>query len=225
MDVDRWLGSITLYEAVQIWAQFNASCEPNHTVLWSGVGFEMVERWATEHHRKTLTQAMGPLMDISNPICRYHLKNKNQWSRYVHAASILFALFISRGTEVVVLTPHPPQRLNPFGESFYQNIEEPWLTACCDTDNFKILFAHPRIKEAKNYVYEYWPVDKVDEWKARYPNTEMSQKWQRHNQNEKISNYEPLELRQARNSVMSKLYLYKTGASIYWTATVRQDAR
>ncbi|KAJ6781010.1 hypothetical protein PWT90_09606 [Aphanocladium album] len=228
MDVDKWLGSITLYEASQIWARFNSCCDASRLVLWSGIPFARAERWARQHGRQTLTQAMGPLMDKSDPRCRVHCKTANQWRRYVHAASILFTLYVSGGDEVVVLTPHPPQRLNPHRESYYQNIEEPWLKACCcaeeeETGTFQIRFAHPRVEEAQDYIYEYWPVDRVSAWTARYPNVPAAQqRWEHHCWgSQRMSAYGPEDLRRERSAVLEKLHLYRTGASVYWVATPR----
>ncbi|KAJ3489959.1 hypothetical protein NLG97_g5881 [Lecanicillium saksenae] len=221
MDVDKWLGSITLYEAVQIWTRFSETCEPRSVVFWSGIKFDQAQAWAARHGRKTLTLAMGPLMDKEHTCCRYHLKNIQQWCRYVHAASILLALFASNGTEVVVLTPHPPQRLNPYGESYYQNIEQPWLTACCDATNFRIQFAHPDIEEAKDDVYQYWPVDCVDGWTTKHPGAKAAYHWHRHSWDKvQMSHYSPDDLRRERCNVMQKMYLYRTGASIYWRVAV-----
>lgn len=222
MDVEKWLGSINLYEAAQIWSRFTDSCEPNELVLWCGVGFVPAENWARQHGRKTLTQAMGPLMDKSNPFCRYNFKHGDQWQRYVHAASILFTLYISNGDHVVVLTPQPPQRLNPRTESYYQIIEEPWLKACCDANKFKIMFAHPKVKAAEGDTYQYWPVDEVENWIARYPKLPAKTTHWQHRiwDNTKMSEYQPMDLRRERNDIMEKLYLYKTGASIYWVVAV-----
>lgn len=221
MDAERWLGSITLYEAAQIWGQFATSCDPSSLVLWSNVDFKTAQAWAVEHDRKTLTQAMGPLMDKAHPTCRFNFKDVDQWCRYVHAASILFALYISIGTKVTVLTPHPPQRLNPHGDSYYQNIEEPWLTSCCDARYFKIMFAHPTMEVAQNDEYEYWPVDKVKDWVSRYPSTLPKEQWQRHVWNPvEFSEYHAIDLKRERDNIMTKLYIYKTGATIYWGVTV-----
>lgn len=225
MDVDKWLGSITLYEAAQSWAQFVNTCEPNKLVLWSGIDFEQAESWARNHGRKTLTQAMGPLMDKSNSSCRYNIKEIEQWLLYVHAASILFALYISSGREVVVLTRHPPQRFNPYHESYYQNIEEPWLTACCDHEIFRILLAHPEIEGAGECIYQYWPVDKVGDWKSMFPDPKVTKTrpWPHHTWGSKLSEYYPRDLRRKRTNIIEKLCLYKTGASIYWSVAVRSS--
>ncbi|KAM3513209.1 hypothetical protein MY11210_003151 [Beauveria gryllotalpidicola] len=212
MDVDKRLGSITLYEAMQIWERFHAACSSSRLVLWSGIGFQQAEIWARDHDRQTLTQAMGSLMDKSDPACRHHVKTAAQWRLYVHAASILFTLFISTGPEVVVLTPHPPQRLNPHGASYYQRIEEPWLKACCDGEKFKIIFAHPRTKAARDHIYEYWPTDRVEEWTARYPGAEVVQHWGSRNWDvvQQSSNQQS-ELRQTRATILEKMFLYTKG--------------
>lgn len=223
MDVDKWLGSITLYEAAQIWARLNSTCNPNALVLWTGIHFDLAAEWAREHNRKTLTQALGPLMDRSSPTCRFHLKNPHQWALYVHAASILFTLFISTGDEVVVLVRHPPERFDPNRRSYYQNIEEPWLTSCCDRGRFKIMLAHPRVTEARDYMYQYWPVDNVQDWITTYPNPQVGKAWawQCHYWDSvQSSTYQPQDLMRERANIMQKLYLYKTGATIYWRVTV-----
>lgn len=217
MNVDLWLGFITLEEAAQIWARLHDSGEPSSMVLWSGVSFDRAESWAKDHGRQTLTQAMGPLMNKSNPSCPCSIKTSKQWARYVHAASILFALYISTGREVVVLTPHPPQRLNPYNISYYQKIEEPWLTACCDENEFKIMFAHPKIKAAKDYIYQYWPVDGVADWTAQFPRAEKKQNWRGNVWTAMVrSVYQPDELQQRRKNILENLYLYRTGASVNW---------
>lgn len=227
MDVDKWLGSVTLYEAAQIWERLNSTCEPHKLVLWSGIKFKQAEDWARQNNRKTLTQAMGPLMDKSSPTCRYNIKTDNQWCLYVHAASILFALYISKGKEVVVLARHPPERFNPYHESYYQNIEEPWLTACCDRDVFKIMLAHPQIEGAGDYIYQYWPVDRVNDWITSFPHAEAlkHRPWPPHSwDSAKMSEYGDGDLRRERCNIMEKLYIYKTGASIYWVVTVGSPA-
>lgn len=221
MDVDKWLGSITLYEAVQIWERFQTTCLASRLVLWSGISFEQAEIWARDHDCQTLTQAMGSLMDKSDPACCRHVKTAAQWKLYVHAASILFTLFISTGTEVVVLTPHPPQRLNPHGTSYYQRIEEPWLKAYCDGEKFKIMFAHPRIKAARDDIYEYWPTDRVGDWTARYPRAEVVQRWGSHNWDvEQQSSYQESELRHTRAAILENMFLYTSGAAVYWHVAV-----
>ncbi|OAR01626.1 hypothetical protein LLEC1_03281 [Akanthomyces lecanii] len=224
MDVDKWLGSVNLYEAAQIWARFNSACEPHRMVLWSGIGFQQAEDWARRHDRKTLTQAMGPLMDKSHPGCRRNMKSKLQWSLYVHAASILFALFISTGSEVVVLARRPPERFNPHHDSYYQNIEEPWFTACCDPDKFKIMLAHPQVKGAGDSLYQYWPVDQVDRWQSMFPHPKglKLRSWPHHVvDSAKTPECQESDLRRQGHTIMEKLYFYKTGASIYWAARVR----
>ncbi|KAJ4145610.1 hypothetical protein LMH87_004456 [Akanthomyces muscarius] len=227
MDIDLWLSFITLEEAAQIWTRFHDACEPNNLLLRRGVGFDQVESWAKEHDRRTLTQAMGPLKDKSDPSCRYRVKSAKQWTRYVRAASILFALYISTGREVVVLTPHPPQRLNPNHTSYCQNIEEPRLTSYCDENEFKIIFAHPRTKAVKDYIYQYWPLDCVAEWTAQFPGARKAQRWENHVWDDvKRLEHQPGELQQRRKSILENLYLHRTGASVSWpVAAPANDTR
>ncbi|KAM0670523.1 hypothetical protein ACQRIT_006917 [Beauveria bassiana] len=103
---------------------------------------------------------MGSLMNKSNPACRHDFRTPAQWSLYVHAASILFTLFISTGTE---------------------QIEKSYPKAFCDEERFKIMFVHPRIQAVRDDIYEYWLTDRVDEWTARYPGAEVVQRWKSRN--------------------------------------------
>ncbi|OAA77511.1 hypothetical protein LEL_04334 [Akanthomyces lecanii RCEF 1005] len=159
---------------------------------------------------------MGPLKDRSDLSCRYRVKSAKQWTRYVRAASILFALYISTGREVVVLTPHPPQRLNPTHTSYCQNIEEPRLTSYCDENEFKIIFAHPRTKAVKDYIYQYWPLDCVAEWTAQFPGARKAQRWENHVWDDvKRLEHQPGELQQRRKSILENLdYLYECRARL-----------
>ena len=135
----------------------------------------------------------------------------------MHAALILFALYISTGREVVVLTPHPPQRLNPHNVSYYQKIEEPWFNACWDENEFRIMFANPETEATKDYIYQYWPVDCVADWTAHSPGVEKAQHWRKHVWDAVLRlAYQSSEPQQRRKCILEELYLYGTGTSMYW---------
>jgi len=56
---------LTTDEEAQIHQQFQGDIwRCNNQVLWSGILRDEAQRWADE-----LTTAMGPLMDLSHPLC------------------------------------------------------------------------------------------------------------------------------------------------------------
>jgi hypothetical protein len=79
-------------EEVRIHRQFQGDTwRCNSQVLWSGIPRDEAQRWADEHGMQTLTTAMGPLMDLSHPLCLRNQKSCDAWSKYVKGASALFA--------------------------------------------------------------------------------------------------------------------------------------
>jgi hypothetical protein len=58
----------------------------NKQVLWSGIPRDEAQRWADKHEMQTLTTAMGPLMDLSYPLCLRNQKSSDAWSK-VHKGS------------------------------------------------------------------------------------------------------------------------------------------
>ncbi|KAM0282076.1 hypothetical protein ACHAPQ_009722, partial [Fusarium lateritium] len=156
---------LTGQEAKAILSQFRKSCIPNRQVLWSGMLRETAQKWADAHDFQTLTTSLGPLLHPGDPDCPHGHKSQNQWSKYFHGASIVFAWFISQGDLVTVLSQPPPQRFHPSGQSFYQLYEEPIIKGKLGNRPVKrIVVAHPTIKLAINFTYEMWPDDKPSLW-------------------------------------------------------------
>lgn len=120
--VSVWL---TNQEAKDIHRQFQKSCLRNCQVLWSGMDRAQAQRWADSRNLQTLTTALGPLLDPSDPDCPHGPKSSAGWARYIHGASVIFAWYISQGDLVTVLSQPPPQRFHPSGRTYYQTIEEP----------------------------------------------------------------------------------------------------
>lgn len=177
-DVQRSLSALlpTLFEylsideASQIHQQFLGSqWRPNSQVLWSGLSREEVQHWADAHGLQTLTTAMGPLMNTDDPLCPKEKKSKQQWSKYIKGASVIFAWYIAKGEKVTVLSPPPPQRFNPSGMTTYQAIEEPILKwAIAGGANLRIEMVHPTVKGAEDFAYEVWPVNQTATWVAAF---------------------------------------------------------
>ncbi|KAH6699048.1 hypothetical protein BKA61DRAFT_216046 [Leptodontidium sp. MPI-SDFR-AT-0119] len=162
---------LTAGEEARIHQQFQGELwRRNNQVLWSGILREEAQRWADEHDMQTLTTAMGPLMDLSHPLClRNQKSSKAAWSKYVEGASAIFAWYISRGERVTVLSPPPPERFHPSGEARYQVIEEPIVKGKLGTSAVsRIEMVHPTVKGAENICYQIWPVDETTSWTARF---------------------------------------------------------
>ncbi|EGU72826.1 hypothetical protein FOXB_16665, partial [Fusarium oxysporum f. sp. conglutinans Fo5176] len=131
---------------------FQKSCVANRQVLWSGMLRQKAHHWADKHDFQTLTTALGPLLNPSDPQCLNGTKSSAARARYIHGASILFAWFITYGDLVTVLSQPPPQRFHLSGQSFYQLYEEP------------IIKAHPTVGAAVDFTYEMWPHDEPSLW-------------------------------------------------------------
>jgi hypothetical protein len=161
---------LTIEEELQIHQQFLGNqWRPNKQVLWSGMAREEAQKWADKHDMQTLTTAMGPLMNPSDPLCLKRKKSKVGWARYIKGASALFAWHISRGKKVTVLSPPPPQRFHPSGLTTYQAVEEPILKraiACGAV--LQIDMVHPTVKGAENFRYQIWPIDQTVTWVAAF---------------------------------------------------------
>lgn len=170
---------LSLQEAVQILEQFQSdNWLPNGQVLWSGMLREQAQQWADRHRLQTLTTAMGPLMDVKHPNCLKLRKNSEQWSKYVHGASAIFAWRIAKGEEVTLLSPPPPERFHPSGLSYYQVIEEPIIRGLFGQNAVhKINIVHPLIKESDEFFYELWPNDRSNKWVERFGLRACKMKW------------------------------------------------
>ena len=170
---------LSTQEAIDIFKQFQSDeWFHNGQVLWSGVPRHRAQEWADYHQLQTLTTAMGPLMDEKHPDCLRFKKTSQQWSRYIHGASAIFAWHIAQGEIVTLLSPPPPKRFHPSGLSYYQVIEEPiikGLVSRCAVD--KIIIAHPTVKKSQNFLYELWPDDKGNEWSQRYGSRPLKTNW------------------------------------------------
>jgi hypothetical protein len=148
-------------EEAQIHWQFQGDTwRRNRQVLWSGIPREEAQHWADKHEMQTLTTAMGALMDLSHPLCLRNQKSSDAWSKYIKGASAIFAWYISRGERVTVLSPPPPERFHPSGQTNYQAIEEPIVKGLLGTSTVsRIEMVHPTIKGAEDVYYQIWPVD------------------------------------------------------------------
>ncbi|KAL3495002.1 hypothetical protein BJX62DRAFT_246371 [Aspergillus germanicus] len=169
---------LTVSEAAQICDQFQSNWIRNGQVLWSGIPFREAQEWADKHHLQTLTIAMGPLMDKEHAKCLRAEKTPQQWKKYIHGASAIFAWHIARFERVILLSCPPPQRLHPSGLSYYQTIEEPIIKGRlgrCAVD--RIMMVHPTVTESKEFLYETWPVDKSSTWIELYGLRKRKNAW------------------------------------------------
>lgn len=157
-------------EQEQIKQQFDHECRRDSQVLWSGVPREVAQAWADNRKLQTLTTAMGPLMDTRHPSCLKPKKSPRQWSIYMKGASALFACHITRSSKVTVLSPPPPEKLNPSGHTNYQLIEEPILKGIIGGHSVGcIQMVHPTVGGAEEFSYQSWPVDRTEEWTENFP--------------------------------------------------------
>ena len=99
-------------------------------------------------------------MDLSHPLCLQNQKSSNAWGKYVKGASAIFACYILRGERVTILSPPPPDRFHPSGQTNYQAIEEPIVKGLLGTSTVsRIEMVHPTVKGAEDTYYQIWPVD------------------------------------------------------------------
>lgn len=144
-------------------------CEENEwhqncQVLWSGLDQKQVQRWANDHGMQTLIKILGPLMD------QWH-GNKKQIRKYMKDASAIFALYISHGDTVTVLSPTLPERFHPSRQTNFQIIEEPILKGLAGGKSVsRIKIIHPMVKGAEHFHYQIWPVDETHSWIERFGN-------------------------------------------------------
>jgi hypothetical protein len=162
-----YIGCLTTEETAQICRQ----CEGNEwhqncQVLWSGLDQQQVQRWANDHGMQTLTKILGPLKD------QWHRnKNRKQISTSMKGASAIFALYISHGDTVTVLSPPPPERFHLSEQTNFQIIEEPILKGLIGGISVsRIESVHPMVKGAEDFHYQIWPVDETHSWIERFGN-------------------------------------------------------
>lgn len=154
---------------------------------------EQAQQWADRHRLQTLTTAMGPLMDVKHPNCLKLRKNSEQWSKYVHGASAIFAWRIAKGEEVTLLSPPPPERFHPSGLSYYQVIEEPIIRGLFGQNAVhKINIVHPLIKESDEFFYELWPNDRSNKWVERFGLRACKMKWRQVRHSEDKTKFQSL---------------------------------
>ena len=85
-------------------------------------------------------------------------------------ASALFACHITRSSKVTVLTPPPPEKLNPSGHTNYQLIEEPILKGMVGGRAVGcIQMVHPTVGGGEEFSYQSWPVDRTEEQTEKFP--------------------------------------------------------
>ena len=81
-------------------------------VFWTGVSRSLVQRWADQKGLKTLTSAMGPLMDPQNPISPRHRLSEKKWSKYMKGASGRFAEYACCNRRAIVTVAARDRRLS-----------------------------------------------------------------------------------------------------------------
>jgi hypothetical protein len=63
--------------------------------------------------------------------------------------------YISRGEKVTVISPPPPERFHPSGQTNYQAIEEPIVKGMLGTSAIsRIKMVHLTVKGAENFYYQ-----------------------------------------------------------------------
>jgi hypothetical protein len=172
------LNYVSIQEAVHILRQFRGpQWRCNQQVLWSGVSQQMVQRWADDHSLQTLTAAMGPLKNKHRVSPLRSRKERLRWSKYMKGASAMFAWCVSQGERCALLCRPPEQRFHPLGISTYQSIEEPILKGLYGSAAIsQITVYHPDVADAKDFGYQLWPADNVEEWVRRYGDCKWNKK-------------------------------------------------
>ena len=153
-------------ELLVIDRQFATALEGEDVVLfWTGVDFHNAQKWAKIWKLKTLTMAMGPLMDPANPNSPKAQKGSKAYSRYVKGASGRFAQYACQHCRVIVLTNPPPNTYSSRENNTFEQLEEPILKGLKgDTPVRRIDYVHPTVDGAAHVTYEVWPCDKTQDW-------------------------------------------------------------
>lgn len=159
-------------------------------------------------------------MDSNDANSRLRIKTSpKQRTNYIHSASIIFSIYITTGTDVVLLTPPPPKRFLQVGRSYYQRVEEPWIKACCGNKAFQIRMVHPDVHGAESFSYQYWPTDQKSEWEAHFAGFKRSKKHRqdvfRTNACRSVNDYYT-DLLSQRNLLIERMEMYATGRPVYW---------
>lgn len=170
--------NLTRDEADAIFKQFKKSFIPNRQVLWTGMTRNSAQRWADTQGMQTLTTAMGPYMDCNNQLCPKRGKTAAAWTKYIHGASAIFALCISDGSVVTVLSSPPPERFHPSGNTSFQTIEKPIITGSLGNRPVgRIEAVHPIVPAAQHFLYQLWPDDEVACWIHQFGLDEKVIQW------------------------------------------------
>ncbi len=129
-------------------------------------------------------------------------------------ASAIFAWYISRGERVTVLSPPPPERFHPSGQTNYQAIEEPIVKGMLRTSAIsRIEIVHPTVKGAEDMYYQIWPVDNTTTWTARFGELNVQKRrWRMVNQSKALSNkLRDMEIAEAHQEAKAKEAKEKEG--------------
>jgi hypothetical protein len=126
----------------------------------------------------------------------------------------IFAWYISRGERVTVLSPPPPERFHPSGQTNYQAIEEPIVKGMLRTSAIsRIEMVHPTVKGAEDMYYQIWPVDNTTTWTARFGELNVQKRrWRMVNQSKALSNkLRDMEIAEAHQEAKAKEAKEKEG--------------
>lgn len=170
---------MTEEELIEVDRQFDLALADVDVVLfWTGVDFNQVQKFARMWRLKTLTMAMGPLMDPQNPNSHKVRKKPKSYSRYVKGASGRFAQYVSHHCRrVVVITNPPPNRYSIRDDNTYQSLEEPILKGLNGNKPIpRIDYIHPTVDGAAHITYQAWPQDSTPVWTTGYRDR-MIRKW------------------------------------------------
>ncbi|ETN36738.1 uncharacterized protein HMPREF1541_09016 [Cyphellophora europaea CBS 101466] len=145
-------------------------------LFWTGIDWAYAQKWSAIWGIKTLTVAMGPLMDSSNPNSPKAQRGKS-YSRYVKGASGRFAQYASQHCRVLVLTNPPPCVYSSRENNTYQRLEEPILKGHCGNAPVRrIDYLHPTVDGAAHVTYQVWPFDKTQDWTGYFSGSSI-RKW------------------------------------------------
>ncbi|KAJ2984014.1 hypothetical protein NQ176_g273 [Zarea fungicola] len=153
---------------------------------------EAAQKWADSHGMQTLTTAMGEYMDPESEHCPQKRKSRAEWIKYVHGASALFALQISEGEVVTVLSNPPPQRFHPDGNTSFQCIEAPIITGELGNRAVnRIEIVHPLVAAASEFTYQIWPKDCVNNWTEKYSESPLEVNWRKVKKRKSLHSNDP----------------------------------
>ena len=157
---------LTPEELSQINDQFDHALESAIClVFWTGIPRRLVQEWADERGLKTLTTALGPIMDRKNGNSPRYRKKPKQWSKFMKGASGRYAEYACQSRCAVVLTNPPPNIYSVRKGCTYRLLEEPILKGLCGgPGTLRIDYVHPTVKGAADFRYQMWPRDQSRDW-------------------------------------------------------------